>query len=140
MADIVAKGRKPDVIACAYCHTPTGQGRPENAPIAGLPAGYFREQLLDMRSGARKPVGPAQFAPNHAMAQLAQPRRSGSAALPPRERAWDDDTRACAESNGGERGYSKPRRERSKPRAAARASRSQMSRRKHACGNLRSRV
>jgi cytochrome c553 len=71
MPDIVAKGRKPDVIACAFCHTPTGQGRPENAPIAGLPEGYFRQQLLDMRSGARKPVGPKEYAPNQAMAKLA---------------------------------------------------------------------
>ena len=37
MPDIVAKGRKPEVIACAYCHTPTGQGRPENS-AAGRPA------------------------------------------------------------------------------------------------------
>lgn len=71
MPDIVAKGRKPDVIACAYCHTPTGQGRPENAPVAGLPEAYFRQQLLDMRSGARKPVGPKEYAPNQAMAKLA---------------------------------------------------------------------
>jgi cytochrome c553 len=71
MPDIVARGRKPDVIACAFCHTPTGQGRPENAPIAGLPEGYFRQQLLDMRSGARKPVGPKEYAPNQAMAKLA---------------------------------------------------------------------
>jgi len=71
MPDIVAKGRKPDVIACAFCHTPTGQGRPENAPIAGLPEAYFRQQLLDMRSGARKPVGPKEYAPNQAMSKLA---------------------------------------------------------------------
>lgn len=71
MPDIVAKGRKPDVIACAFCHTPTGQGRPENAAIAGLPEAYFRQQLLDMRSGARKPVGPKEYTPNQAMAKLA---------------------------------------------------------------------
>jgi cytochrome c553 len=71
MPDIVAKGRKPDVMACAFCHTPTGQGRPENAPIAGLPEEYFRQQLFDMRSGARQPVGPKEFAPNQAMAKLA---------------------------------------------------------------------
>jgi cytochrome c553 len=71
MPDIVAKGRKPEVIACAFCHTPTGQGRPENAPIAGLPEGYIRQQLLDMRSGARKPIGPKEYAPNQAMAKLA---------------------------------------------------------------------
>jgi cytochrome c553 len=71
MPVIVAKGRRPDVMACAFCHTPTGQGRPENAPLAGLPEGYFRQQLLDMRSGARRPVGPKEYAPNQAMARLA---------------------------------------------------------------------
>ena len=71
MPDIVAKGRKPDVMACAFCHTPTGQGRPENAPIAGLPEAYLREQLQDMRSGARKPVGPPEYLPNVGMARLA---------------------------------------------------------------------
>jgi len=71
MPDVVAKGRKPDVFACAICHTPTGQGRPENAPIAGLPENYFRQQLLDMRSGARKPVGPVAYKPNQAMHKIA---------------------------------------------------------------------
>lgn len=28
MPDIVARGRKPDVFACGYCHLPNGQGRP----------------------------------------------------------------------------------------------------------------
>ncbi len=51
-------GRKPAVMACAYCHTPTGQGRPENSALAGLPEAYFKEQLLDFRSGKRKPTGP----------------------------------------------------------------------------------
>ena len=38
MPDIVARGRMPQVHACGYCHLPDGQGRPENAPLAGLPA------------------------------------------------------------------------------------------------------
>lgn len=71
MPDIVAKGRKPDVMACAFCHTPTGQGRPENAPIAGLPEAYIAEQLRDWRSGARKPPGPVEYGPNQSMAKLA---------------------------------------------------------------------
>ncbi len=41
MPDVVAHGRKPDVYACAYCHLPNGQGRPENASLAGLPAQYI---------------------------------------------------------------------------------------------------
>jgi cytochrome c553 len=72
MPDIVAKGRKPDVIACAFCHTPTGQGRPENAPLAGLPEEYIRQQLKDMRSGARPAVGPKEYAPNQGMVKLAR--------------------------------------------------------------------
>jgi cytochrome c553 len=53
MPDIVAKGRKPKVIACAYCHTPTGQGRPENSALAGLPEAYIKEQLDDFRAATR---------------------------------------------------------------------------------------
>ena len=45
---------KPDVLACGYCHLPTGQGRPENA-LAGRPARrLYREQIADMREGRRK--------------------------------------------------------------------------------------
>jgi cytochrome c553 len=63
MPQIVASGRAPDVIACAYCHTPTGQGRPENSALAGLSADYIREQLRDMRSGARRQIGTAEYLP-----------------------------------------------------------------------------
>ncbi|HEX6613801.1 MAG TPA: hypothetical protein VF022_08065, partial [Rhodanobacteraceae bacterium] len=52
MPHIVAHGRKP-AWACAYCHLPTGQGRPENAPLAGLPASYIIEQVNAFRSGER---------------------------------------------------------------------------------------
>jgi cytochrome c553 len=58
MPEIVAHGRKPDVFACAYCHLPNGQGRPENSSLAGLPAGYIVEQLEDFKSGARKSSEP----------------------------------------------------------------------------------
>jgi cytochrome c553 len=54
MPDIVAHGRQPDVRACGFCHMPNGKGRPENAPVAGLPKGYIVQQLLDFKSGARK--------------------------------------------------------------------------------------
>ncbi|MCP5411900.1 MAG: c-type cytochrome [Alphaproteobacteria bacterium] len=53
MPDIVAHGRKPDVMACGYCHLPNGHGRPENAALAGLPAAYIVEQVREMREGAR---------------------------------------------------------------------------------------
>jgi cytochrome c553 len=60
MPDIVAQGRKPDVFGCGYCHLPNGQGRPENASLAGLPAGYIAEQMADFKSGARKSSEPKQ--------------------------------------------------------------------------------
>jgi len=54
MPAIVSSGRKPDVFACGYCHLPNGQGRPENASLAGQPADYIVQQVADMRSGLRK--------------------------------------------------------------------------------------
>src|SRR5690349_14731457 len=54
MPDIVAHGRKPGVFACGYCHLPNGQGRPENASLAGQPADYIVQQVADMRAGRRK--------------------------------------------------------------------------------------
>ncbi len=42
---IVAHGRRPAVIACGYCHLPDGEGRPENATLAGLPAAYIEQQM-----------------------------------------------------------------------------------------------
>jgi len=54
MPEIVAHGRKPGVFACGYCHLPNGQGRPENASLAGQPAAYIVRQVADMRSGVRK--------------------------------------------------------------------------------------
>lgn len=53
MPDIVARGRAPEVLACAYCHLPNGAGRPENASLAGLPVNYIKEQLLAFRHGDR---------------------------------------------------------------------------------------
>ncbi len=54
MPEVVSQGRKPAVFACGYCHLPNGQGRPENASVAGLPAGYIVEQMADFKSGLRK--------------------------------------------------------------------------------------
>src|SRR3954468_14768257 len=51
---IVLHGRKPNVFACGYCHLPNGQGRPENASLAGQPADYIVQQVADMREGHRK--------------------------------------------------------------------------------------
>jgi cytochrome c553 len=54
MPSIVADGRQPaGIMACALCHLPNGQGKAENAPVAGLDAGYIVQQLHDMRAGLR---------------------------------------------------------------------------------------
>lgn len=54
MPEVVSHGRRPEVRACAYCHLPTGNGRPENARLAGLPVEYFVAQMNALRSGKRK--------------------------------------------------------------------------------------
>ncbi len=71
MPEIVAKGRKPKVIACAFCHTPTGQGRPENSALAALPEAYIKEQLRDFRSGKRQAIGPEKYLPGRGMHAVA---------------------------------------------------------------------
>ena len=43
---------------CAYCHLPTGKGRPENAPVSGQPTAYFLRQLVDFRNGDRASADP----------------------------------------------------------------------------------
>jgi cytochrome c553 len=59
MPDVVAHGRKPEVRACGMCHMPNGQGRPENAALAGLPAAYIVQQLADFKSGRRHSAVPS---------------------------------------------------------------------------------
>jgi len=58
MPAIVAFGRKPDVYACAFCHLPNAQGKPENSSLAGLPAAYILQQMADFKSGIRKSSEP----------------------------------------------------------------------------------
>lgn len=43
---------------CAFCHMPNGKGRPENAPVAGLPTAYFIRQMQDFRNGLRRSADP----------------------------------------------------------------------------------
>lgn len=54
MPEVVAKGRKPDVFACGWCHRADGPGGPENANLMGLPYAYLVQQMKDFRSGERK--------------------------------------------------------------------------------------
>src|SRR5262245_53353453 len=45
MPEVVSKGRQPDVRACGFCHLANGQGRPENAGLAGQPIDYIIQQM-----------------------------------------------------------------------------------------------
>jgi cytochrome c553 len=71
MPEVVAHGRKPDVYSCGHCHLPNGQGRPENASVAGLPAEYIIQQMADFKSGLRKGSDPEMRSVNNMM-QLAK--------------------------------------------------------------------
>lgn len=71
MPQVVSHGNPPDVYACGYCHTPTGQGRPENAALAGLPAQYIIQQVADFKSGARHSAWPGPYRPANRMTQVA---------------------------------------------------------------------
>ena len=63
MPGIVARGRKPDVFACGFCHRADGPGGPENSGLAGLPASYIVQQMADFKSGARTTALPQRTPP-----------------------------------------------------------------------------
>lgn len=51
----IVKARKSDEVArCMGCHLPSGFGQPQTATLAGLPPGYFIQQMADFSSGARR--------------------------------------------------------------------------------------
>jgi cytochrome c553 len=58
MPDVFVHGRAPDVRGCGMCHMPNGKGRPENAPIAGLPYEYVVQQLTDFKNDRRTSADP----------------------------------------------------------------------------------
>jgi cytochrome c553 len=60
----VAHGRPKELRACGFCHLVNGQGRPENASLAGLPAAYIIQQMADFKNGDRKSVEPRMGPPN----------------------------------------------------------------------------
>ena len=64
MPQIVAHRRSPTgtpmIGSCGLCHLPNGRGRPENAPVAGLPYGYILEQIADFKNGARRTSDPGK--------------------------------------------------------------------------------
>ena len=69
MPPLVAHGAQPGSFACGFCHLPTGNGRPENANIAGLPASYIIQQVQDFKSGARRSSLPDRY-PQSLMTKL----------------------------------------------------------------------
>jgi cytochrome c553 len=64
MPEAVAHGRRPEMRACGFCHLTSGQGRPENAGVAGLPAAYIVQQMSDFKNGLRKSAEPKMGPPN----------------------------------------------------------------------------
>jgi cytochrome c553 len=72
MPEIVAKGKQADGSrACALCHYPNGQGKMENAHVAGLPAAYILQQLNLFKAGDRKSADPRKANTNE-MAAIAR--------------------------------------------------------------------
>ena len=68
---IVMNAVPPAQYACGFCHLPRGQGRPENASIAGLPAEYIIAQTEAMRTGTRR-AAVAGWLPTQAMREAVQ--------------------------------------------------------------------
>lgn len=80
MPESVSRGRAPMAYACGYCHTPTGQGRPENSQLAGLPAAYITSQVMKFASGARRGAWCGPYRPSDLMLQVAQHATSADVA------------------------------------------------------------
>lgn len=71
MPAAVARGPAPGVGACAFCHLPGGEGRPENASLAGLPEDYLVAQAMAFRGGERHGAV-AGWVPSDGMAKAAK--------------------------------------------------------------------
>lgn len=52
--DVVKGGAGKGILACGSCHLMSGQGHPESADMAGMPADYIIRQMEYFKSGARK--------------------------------------------------------------------------------------
>ena len=78
MPESVSRGRVGSLSACGYCHLPDGQGRSENATLAGLSADYILRQLDDMKSLTRRSAM-AGWAPYSGMHRVADSVSAGEA-------------------------------------------------------------
>lgn len=56
MPAIVAASHSAKKFVCGYCHLADGNGRPENAKIAGLAAAYIRAQVWSIHTQDRLPA------------------------------------------------------------------------------------
>jgi cytochrome c553 len=65
--ELVASGGGTGVVACGYCHLPNGQGKPENAGLAGQPFEYIVQQMEDYRNGLRRTGEPRMGPPSFMM-------------------------------------------------------------------------
>lgn len=70
MPDVVANGRAPGVKACGFCHQPGGEGRPENASLAGLDRAYIERQVAAFANGSRH-AAVEGWRPNVTMTEIA---------------------------------------------------------------------
>jgi cytochrome c553 len=75
----LARAQPPSRYACGYCHLPGGEGRPENASLAGLPADYIQRQVAAFASGERKGVRP-DWGPTAGMIGVARSTRAADVA------------------------------------------------------------
>jgi cytochrome c553 len=63
---VVKIGRfKENVRACGFCHLADGAGRPENAPVSGLPVAYFIQQMEDFKNDLRDNADPTKTNTNN---------------------------------------------------------------------------
>jgi cytochrome c553 len=56
--DLVKFGKPPYARPCWSCHMLAGKGKPENAPLNGLPKDYIVRQLREFKNGSRDMADP----------------------------------------------------------------------------------
>lgn len=80
MPTVVSHGRKPDVMACAYCHLSNGQAGYAMPNLSGLSRDYILEQLAAFRADRRKASLPTRFAAMNRIAKHLSPADAEAAA------------------------------------------------------------
>jgi cytochrome c553 len=65
MPEVVARGRRPEIMACGSCHYPNGKGDTANCSLSGLPYVYFVQSMEDFRAGRRKSADTRKYNTNN---------------------------------------------------------------------------